>query len=70
MASKPSDHFGTTETVMPRVPGKDWLGFALESTMRKHGVIDTAAHNAGGCRGLEGVGVFLTIEGDDGEPFR
>jgi hypothetical protein len=38
--------------------------------MRKDGVIDSAAHDAQGCRRLQSVGVFVAIERDDGESFR
>ena len=37
--------------------------------MRKHGVVDAAADNAQSRRGLQGVGVFIAVERDDGQPF-
>ncbi len=37
--------------------------------MREHCVIDSAAYNAEGGGSLQCIGVFITAERDDGQPF-
>jgi len=52
---------------MPAVPAIDSFRLRFDGTMRKHGVIDSAADDAESRRGLQRIGIFIAAERDYGK---
>ena len=65
--TQPARDFPSAQSVVSCVPSVDDLRFRLEGAVCQQCVVNSAAYDAPSSRALQGVGVFLAIQRDDGK---
>src|ERR1019366_4984241 len=65
--TQPACDFRSALRIVPNVPAINRLSLGFDGAVRKHGVVDAAAHNAPGNRCFKRIGIFIAVQRDDGK---